>query len=100
MFQSFQMIQEPRTNPTCPFGIQRYLGLMNWMWTGSAMKSICEMKNLIDFLKSDQFKKEDLENFDIRAETAKFDRYTEGSSSSHPGTRHTVHNYISQRWLA
>ncbi|KJA20606.1 hypothetical protein HYPSUDRAFT_141916, partial [Hypholoma sublateritium FD-334 SS-4] len=65
-----------------PFQNSTIFGLMNWMWTGSAMKSICEMKNLVDFLKSDKFKKEDLENFDIRTETAKFDKYLDGSSSS------------------
>ncbi|KJA23741.1 hypothetical protein HYPSUDRAFT_124264, partial [Hypholoma sublateritium FD-334 SS-4] len=46
-----------------PFQNSTIFGLMNWMWTGSAMKSICEMKNLINFLKSDKFKKEDLDNF-------------------------------------
>lgn len=67
-----------------PFQNSTIFGLMNWMWTGSAMKSISEMKNLVNFLKSDQFKKEDLENFDIRAETVKFDKYLDGSSTSHP----------------
>ncbi|KJA14075.1 hypothetical protein HYPSUDRAFT_107425, partial [Hypholoma sublateritium FD-334 SS-4] len=66
-----------------PFRNSTIFGLMNWMWTGSAMKSICEMKNLIDFLKSDKFKKEDLDNFDIRSETSKFDKYLDNPSAFH-----------------
>ncbi|KAF8955630.1 hypothetical protein BDZ97DRAFT_1598545, partial [Flammula alnicola] len=56
-----------------PFANSTIFGLMNWMWSGSAMKSIGEMIKLINFLKSDDFKKEDLIDFDIRKETAKFD---------------------------
>jgi hypothetical protein len=52
---------------------------MNWMWSGSIMKSIAECTRLIEFLKSDKFKKEDLEGFDLKAETAKFDQHL-GSS--------------------
>lgn len=47
--------------------------LMNWQWTGSAMKSIEEMVALLDILKSDEFDKSHLEGFDIRKETARLD---------------------------
>ena len=55
---------------------------MNWMWTGSAMKSIQEMARLISFLKSDQFNKSDLEGFDIAAETTKFNAFLEGNGKN------------------
>ena len=57
---------------------------MSWMWTGSSMKSICEMKKLVDFLKSNDFKKDDLAVFDIHSETAKFDNYLEHPASDNP----------------
>ena len=47
---------------------------MNWMWTGSAMKSVSEMVRLVDFLKSDDFKKEDITGFDVRKETTNLDK--------------------------
>ncbi|KAF9472386.1 hypothetical protein BDN70DRAFT_900592 [Pholiota conissans] len=65
-----------------PFQNSTTFGLMDWLWTGSAMKSISEMKKLVDFLKSDAFKPEDLQNFDIRAETAKLDQYLDGPPAS------------------
>jgi hypothetical protein len=43
------------------------------MWSGSAMKSLGEVSKLIGFLKSADFRKEDIEGFDIRRETALFD---------------------------
>ncbi|KJA15771.1 hypothetical protein HYPSUDRAFT_148690, partial [Hypholoma sublateritium FD-334 SS-4] len=52
------------------------------MWTGSATKSIIEVNKLVDFLKSDQFNKEDLEGFDLRATTGRLDQFLEGSSSA------------------
>lgn len=57
-------------------------GIMNWMWTGSVMKSVGEMRKLIDFLKSDDFKKEDLHDFDIAKETAKLDKALTGNSET------------------
>jgi hypothetical protein len=51
---------------------------MNWMWSGSVMKSIAECQRLIDFLKSDEFDKEDLKDFDLKSETAKFDKFLGG----------------------
>lgn len=61
-----------------PFKNSSIFGLMNWMWTGSAMKSIAEMDKLVSFLKSDEFTKEDLKGFDIAAETTKFDDFLDG----------------------
>ncbi|KAJ7085928.1 hypothetical protein C8R44DRAFT_651073 [Mycena epipterygia] len=61
-----------------PFKNSSIFGLMNWMWTGSAMKSIAEMDKLVSFLKSDQFTKEDLDGFNVAAETTKFDDFLDG----------------------
>ncbi|KDR69150.1 hypothetical protein GALMADRAFT_230924 [Galerina marginata CBS 339.88] len=75
--------QSTATTPSYfPFANSTIFGLMNWMWSGSAMKSIGEMVTLVNFLKSDEFKKEDLVDFDIRKETAKFDASLEDSSKS------------------
>ncbi|KAF8151063.1 hypothetical protein BJ912DRAFT_1071771 [Pholiota molesta] len=80
---SSRLSLDPTSDPSYfPFQNSTVFGLMNWMWTGSALKSITEMKKLLNFLKSDDFKKEDLEGFDIRAETAKLDQFLEGSSNS------------------
>ncbi|KAJ7707071.1 hypothetical protein B0H16DRAFT_1345483 [Mycena metata] len=57
-----------------PFKNSTIFGFMNWMWSGSIMKSMAEVQRLIDFIVSDDFKKEDLIGFNLRAETAKFDR--------------------------
>ena len=67
-----------------PFKNSTIFGMMSWMWTGSSMKSIGEMKKLVDFLKSDDFKKEDLAAFDIHSETTKFDNYLERPASDNP----------------
>jgi hypothetical protein len=72
----------PSTLTYFPFTNSTIFGLMNWMWSGSAMKSIGEMVKLVTFLKSNKFKKEDLVDFDIRKETAKFDASLEDSSKS------------------
>ncbi|KAJ7737500.1 hypothetical protein B0H16DRAFT_1325912 [Mycena metata] len=57
-----------------PFKNSTIFGFMNWMWSGFIMKSIAEVQRLIDFIVSDDFKKEDLIGFNLKAETAKFDR--------------------------
>jgi hypothetical protein len=67
-----------------PFKNSTIFGMMSWMWTGSSMKSIGEMKKLVDFLKSDDFKKDDLAVFDIHSETTKFDNYLERPASDNP----------------
>ena len=73
-------------NPYHPFKNSTAHGLMDWMWNGSMMKSVSEMTKLVSFLKSDDFKKEDLEGFDVRSETAKFDAHLEGNGTE--GTPH------------
>ena len=67
-----------------PFKNSTIFGLMSWMWTGSSMKSIGEMKKLVDFLNSNDFKKDDLAAFDIHSETTKFDNYLERPASDNP----------------
>ncbi|KAF8074854.1 hypothetical protein FPV67DRAFT_601603 [Lyophyllum atratum] len=67
-----------------PFKNSTVFGLMNWMWSGSAMKSLGEMVQLVDFLKSEDFRKEDLEGFDIRTETRRFDDILEGEAEDSP----------------
>ncbi|KAJ7695932.1 hypothetical protein B0H17DRAFT_899062, partial [Mycena rosella] len=54
-------------------------GFMNWMWSGSIMKSIADCTKLLDFLKSDDFVKEDLIGFDLKAETARWDKELAGN---------------------
>ncbi|KAJ7101338.1 hypothetical protein B0H15DRAFT_936529 [Mycena belliarum] len=53
---------------------------MNWMWSGSVMKSVAECQKLIAFLVSDNFVKEDLIGFDLKAETARWDKELAGNS--------------------
>ena len=86
------MSESPSTS-YAPFANSSIFGLMNWMWTGSAMKSVSEMVRLVDFLKSDDFKKEDITGFDVRKETTnldkslEFDKTHDGSDGSHDGWR-------------
>ncbi|KAF7307494.1 hypothetical protein MIND_00543900 [Mycena indigotica] len=44
-------------------------GFMNWIWTGSAKKSISKGMKLLEYLKSLLFKLADLIAFDLKAET-------------------------------
>jgi hypothetical protein len=64
-----------------PFANSSIHGIMSWMWSGSAMKSLEEVSKLIRFLKSADFKKEDIEGFDIRKETVLFDSTLELTKS-------------------
>ncbi|KAJ7477562.1 hypothetical protein FB451DRAFT_1454392 [Mycena latifolia] len=66
---------EPSRPETGPFRNFSVLGLMDWMWTGSATKSMDQMVGLVDFLQSDQFKKEDIMDFNVKKETAAFDKH-------------------------
>jgi Plavaka transposase len=84
-------LQDPISNSSSsnaasffPFKNSTIFGLMSWMWTGSSMKSIGEMKKLVDLLKSKDFKKDDLEAFDIHSETTKFDNYLERPATDKP----------------
>ncbi|KAG6906421.1 hypothetical protein DXG01_014031, partial [Tephrocybe rancida] len=72
----------PQSDHT-PFKNSSIFGLMNWMWTGSAMKSLGEVTRLVNFLKSDKFHKEDIKGFDIKAETACFDNSVEDGRGDH-----------------
>lgn len=65
-----------------PFANSSISGLMNWIWSGSPMKSIGEMTKLVQFLKSDDFRKEDIVDFDVKQETAAFDKYLETSGDT------------------
>lgn len=65
----------PADAPYGPFANSSIFGLMNWMWTGSAMKSLAEVTRLFRFLQSDDFKKEDIMGVDFVKETAKLDKY-------------------------
>ena len=65
-----------------PFANSSIHGIMNWMWSGSAMKSLEEVSKLVRLLKSADFKKEDIEGFDIRRETAVFDSTLESKTKS------------------
>ncbi len=56
-----------------PFANSSIFGLLNWMWTGSAMKSLGECIKLFSFLQSDAFRKEDIIGVDFIKETAKLD---------------------------
>jgi hypothetical protein len=49
-----------------PFKNSTVFGFMNWMWSGSVLKSIAEVTRLVEFLKSDDSKKEDLKDFDLK----------------------------------
>ena len=84
-------LQDPISNSSSsnaasffPFKNSTIFGMMSWMWTGSSMKSIGEMRKLVNFLKSDDFKKDDLAAFDIHSETTKFDSYLERPASDNP----------------
>ncbi|KAF7292067.1 hypothetical protein MIND_01232800 [Mycena indigotica] len=73
-----------------PFGNFTVWGLMNWMWTGSAMKSIGECARLLDYLKSPLFNVADLMSFDIKAQTKRFDNYLRGEGIDSGGTESEV----------
>ena len=60
-------------SPNGPFANSSIFGLLNWMWTGSAMKSLGECVKLFTFLQSDAFRKEDIMGVDFVKETAKLD---------------------------
>lgn len=71
----------PSNNPHGPFANSSIFGLLNWMWTGSAMKSLGECVKLFSFLQSNAFQKEDIMGVDFIKETAKLDEYMGFQSS-------------------
>nr|GAT54655.1 predicted protein [Mycena chlorophos] len=70
------------SNAYAPFGNFTRWGFMNWMWTGSATKSLGEGVRLLDYLKSPLFKLADLVSFDLKAETLRFDQFLRGKTSN------------------
>ncbi|KAJ7673061.1 hypothetical protein DFH06DRAFT_979200, partial [Mycena polygramma] len=58
------------------------MGFMVWMWTGSATKSVEEMNKLVDIIKDPRFSKDDIADFDIKRETAKFDEHLATTDTS------------------
>ncbi|KAJ6540206.1 hypothetical protein DFH09DRAFT_887965, partial [Mycena vulgaris] len=54
---------DPKAPFTGRFKNTTIFGLMNWMWSGSIMKSVAECTKLVDFLSSPDFVKEDLIGF-------------------------------------
>ncbi|KAF7289691.1 hypothetical protein HMN09_01332200 [Mycena chlorophos] len=69
------------SNAYTPFGNFTRWGFMNWMWTGSATKSLGEGVRLLEYLKSPLFKLADLVSFDLKAETLRFDQFLRGKTS-------------------
>ncbi|KAF7293837.1 hypothetical protein HMN09_01179600 [Mycena chlorophos] len=63
------------------FGNYTVWGFMNWMWTGSATKSIGEGLKLLEYLKNPLFKLADLMDFDLKAQTQRFDQFLRGETS-------------------
>lgn len=75
--------KDPNKPSYHPFRNATVYGIMNWMWSGSAMKSVQEVVKLLTFLRSDDFKKDDLQGFDIKRETANFDKILEDVGGDH-----------------
>ncbi|KAJ6619258.1 hypothetical protein B0H10DRAFT_1657688, partial [Mycena sp. CBHHK59/15] len=65
-----------------PFRNWSVYSLMSWLWTGTAMKSIEAMENLVEILKSPNFSTEDIKDFNVRRETATFDAFLASSASN------------------
>ncbi|KAJ7458672.1 hypothetical protein B0H11DRAFT_1737727 [Mycena galericulata] len=79
---------ENKDNPYYPFPNSTAYGITNWMWSGSPLKSIQEVTKLVEFLKSDAFRKEDLACFNLVQETERLDKYNAergGASASGSG---------------
>ncbi|KAK7022667.1 hypothetical protein R3P38DRAFT_3196064 [Favolaschia claudopus] len=67
---------ESSSNPYHPFPNSTAYGITNWMWSGSPMKSMEEGIKLLEFLKSDAFRKEDVADLNLVKETQRLDQYT------------------------
>ncbi|KAJ7503573.1 hypothetical protein B0H11DRAFT_1710692 [Mycena galericulata] len=80
---------EKSDNPYHPFPNSTAYGITNWMWSGSPLKSIQEVTKLVEFLKSDAFRKEDLACFNLVKETERLDTFnsSRGSATSGPSAR-------------
>ncbi|KAJ7733499.1 hypothetical protein B0H16DRAFT_1328148 [Mycena metata] len=72
------------TNPYYPFPNSTAYGITNWMWSGSALKSIAEVTRLVEFLKSPDFNPNDLACFNLAKETEHLDKLSRGSAEKGP----------------
>ncbi|KAK7020396.1 hypothetical protein R3P38DRAFT_3549619 [Favolaschia claudopus] len=66
---------QSHSNPYFPFPSSTAYGITNWMWSGSPMKSMEEGIKLLEFLKSDAFRKEDVADLNLVKETQRLDQY-------------------------
>ena len=82
VIQQTPITSDSASEQYAPFANSSIHGIMNWMWSGSAMKSLEEVSKLVGFLKSADFKKEDIAGFDIRRETALFDSTLESKTDN------------------
>ncbi|KAF7367198.1 hypothetical protein MSAN_00980100 [Mycena sanguinolenta] len=73
---------ETQNNPYHPFPNSTAYGITNWMWSGSPLKSIEEVTKLVDFLKSDAFRKEDLATFNLSQATEMLDKLSSSAGKS------------------
>lgn len=72
----------PDSSPLAgPFPNKSIEGLVTWTWTGSSTKSLDEVEKLVTFLKSDEFKKEDIADLDIKRATAALDAFLASSAN-------------------
>ncbi|KAJ6451830.1 hypothetical protein C8R47DRAFT_1030639, partial [Mycena vitilis] len=53
---------------------------MDWQWTGSQTKSVEQMEKLVGVLQDPKFSKDDVMEFNVKRETAKFDHYLSGGT--------------------
>lgn len=73
---------EKERNPYYPFPNSTAYGITNWMWSGSPLKSIQEVTKLVEFPKSDAFRKEDLACFNLAQETERLDKLSSSSGKA------------------
>ncbi|KAK7064901.1 hypothetical protein R3P38DRAFT_3302318 [Favolaschia claudopus] len=71
---------ETHSNPYHPFPNSTAYGITNWMWSGSPLKSMEEGIKLMNFLKSDAFRPQDLACFNLVTETERLDRHMASGS--------------------
>ncbi|GBE78097.1 hypothetical protein SCP_0109790 [Sparassis crispa] len=65
-----------------PFANMSIFRLMNWMWSGSHIKSIDELDKLVNgVILAPDFHKEDLQGFDVKRETAKLDKAAQSTET-------------------
>jgi hypothetical protein len=82
----------PDTNPTPaaaptadnigPFANWTSWAFMDYQWTGSANKSMEEGQKLLDRLGDERWSKDDIRDFNLKRETAKFDDHLSGGTGA------------------